>query len=211
MWSYDFFETILRENGYSPVAGVDEVGRGALAGPVVAAAVVLKGRGDYQGIRDSKQLTARSREILAARIHREALAVGIGVIGEFEIDRINILQATKRAMIQAVSRLQVCPQMVLVDGFWLSGLSIPCMGIVRGDSQSYSIAAASIVAKVHRDRFMTSLAHRFPHYGFDHNKGYGSESHRRAIAEHGPCPVHRRSFGGVREFAARGGDNGGRQ
>jgi len=210
MWGYDFFETILRKHGYSVIAGVDEVGRGSLAGPVVAAAVILECGGDFSDIRDSKVLSARSRDKVAGRIRREAIAIGVGAVGETEIDRINILQATKRAMIQAVSRLPIRPEMVLVDGFWLAGLTVPCMGIVQGDSRSYSIAAASIVAKVQRDKLMTAFAGNFPHYGFERNKGYGSTFHRQAIAEHGPCAIHRRSFGGVREFVAIGGDNGGR-
>ena len=210
MWGYGFFEGILRRHGYTAVAGVDEVGRGALAGPVVAAAVVLRGGGDYREIRDTKVLSAGIREVLAERIRREAVAVGLGAVDESEIDRINILQATRKAMIHAVSSLPLRPEMVLVDGFWLPDLDVPCMGIVKGDSRCYAIAAASIVAKVYRDSLMTSLAGTFPYYGFERNKGYGSDFHRRAIAEHGPCPIHRRSFGSVREFAVTGGVNGGR-
>ena len=177
---------------------------------MVAAAVVLRGGGDYREIRDSKVLSAGIREVLAERIRGEAVAVGLGTVDESEIDRINILQATRKAMIQAVSSLPLRPEMVLVDGFWLPDLGVPCMGIVKGDSRCYAIAAASIVAKVYRDSLMTSLAGTFPYYGFERNKGYGSDFHRRAIAEHGPCPIHRRSFGSVREFAVTGGVNGGR-
>lgn len=208
MWRHDFFEGALRKRGYRAVAGVDEVGRGALAGPVVAAAVILDGEGDYSDIRDSKILTARKRESLAARIQKEAVAVGLGAVAESEIDRINILQATRRAMLQAVGHLNVRPDMVLVDGFWLPGLDHPCMGIIDGDALSYSIAAASIVAKVHRDAFMASLASRYPQYGFERHKGYGSDFHRRAIVRYGPCPLHRQSFRGVREFISSGGVHG---
>jgi ribonuclease HII len=204
MWSHDYFEKTLRRNGFRIIAGVDEVGRGALAGPVFAAAVVLDGTGDYSPIRDSKVLSARKRRLLAERIHAEALGLGFGCVSESAIDQINILQATHKAMRQAVANLPVLPDMVLVDGFFLPGLALPCIGIVGGDSRSYSIAAASIVAKVKRDAFMTSLASEYPQYGFDRNMGYGTEFHRRAIASHGPSPCHRRTFKGVR---AVGGDD----
>jgi ribonuclease HII len=197
MWSHDYFEKTLRQNGFRHIAGVDEVGRGALAGPVWAAAVVLDGMGDYSLYRDSKVLTPSKRRFLAEKIHAEALGVGFGSVSEAEIDRINILQATYRAMHQAILNLPVAPDMVLVDGFLLPGLELPCIGIIEGDSRSYSIAAASIVAKVKRDAFMTSLAPECPHYGFDHNKGYGTASHLRALASHGPSHYHRRTFQGV--------------
>ena len=208
MWSHDFFENVLRNRGYCAIAGVDEVGRGALAGPVVAAAVVLDGKGDYREIQDSKRLTAPLRERLAGRLHGEALGVGIAAVSESEIDRINILQATRKAMLQAVGILASAPDVVLVDGSWLPGLSIHCIGIIHGDALSYSIAAASIVAKVHRDVFMKSLATRYPQYGFGQNKGYGTKQHLQAIAQYGPCPFHRRTFGGVREVLAAGGNDG---
>ncbi len=208
MWSHDFFEKILRAHGYRCIAGVDEVGRGALAGPVVAAAVILDGEGDYSEIRDSKVVPPRRRELLAERIRHEAVCTGIGSVSESEIDRINILQATHEAMRQAVASLPISPDIVLVDGFWLPGLDAPCIGIVDGDARSYSIAAASIVAKVHRDAYMTSLSAEFPQYGFERNKGYGTESHRGAIAEHGACPLHRRTFEGVRSMPVSGGSYG---
>jgi len=205
MWSHDYFEKTLRQNGFRAIAGVDEVGRGALAGPVVAAAVVLEGTGDYTSIRDSKTLSARRRRQLAGRIREEALGIGLGWVSESEIDRINILQATHEAMRQAVASLPFPPDMVLVDGFFLPGLDMPCIGIIGGDSRSYSIAAASIVAKVQRDGFMASLAPEYPHYGFDRNMGYGTEFHRQAIFSHGPSPYHRRTFQGV---VSRGGNDG---
>ncbi len=208
MWSHDFFEKILHAHGYRLIAGVDEVGRGALAGPVVAAAVILGESGDYSEIRDSKVVPPRRRELLAERIRREAVCIGVGSVSQSEIDRINILRATHEAMRQAVARLSVSPDIVLVDGFWLPGLDAPCIGIVDGDARSYSIAAASIVAKVHRDAYMTSLASEFPQYGFDRNKGYGTEAHRGAIAEHGACWLHRRTFEGVRSMPVHGGGYG---
>lgn len=208
MWSHDFFEKILRGRGYRLIAGVDEVGRGALAGPVVAAAVILSGEGDYSEIRDSKVVSPRRRELLAERLRREAIGTGIGSMSEEEVDRLNVLQATHEAMRRAVACLPVSPDIVLVDGFWLPGLDAPCIGIVDGDARSYSIAAASIVAKVHRDAFMTALAAEFPQYGFDRNKGYGTKAHRSAIAEHGACPLHRRTFEGVRSMPAHGGGYG---
>ena len=205
MWSHDYFEKTLRHNGFQNIAGVDEVGRGALAGPVLAAAVVLDGKGDYSQIRDSKVLSAPKRRLLAERIQAEALGIGFGWISEAEIDEINILQATYKAMRQAVANLPIPPDMVLVDGFLPPGMEMPCIGIFGGDSRSYTIAAASIVAKVKRDAFMTSLASEYPQYGFDHNKGYGTEFHRSAIASHGPSPYHRRTFQGV---SAMGGNDG---
>ncbi len=208
MWSHDFFEKILYGRGYRFIAGVDEVGRGALAGPVVAAAVILTGEGDYSEIRDSKVLTPRRRERLAESIRCQALGTAIGSVAEGEIDRINILRATHEAMRQAVAGLPVSPDIVLVDGFWLPGIDAPCIGIVDGDALSYSIAAASIVAKVHRDATMTALAAEFPQYGFNRNKGYGTRAHRSAIAAHGACPFHRRTFEGVRPVATHGGDYG---
>jgi ribonuclease HII len=190
------------------VAGVDEVGRGALAGPVVAAAVILDGEGDYEEYRDSKTLTPSCRERLAARIRREARAFAIGMVSEKVIDRIDILRATQRAMRLAVRRLSVRPDMVLVDGFWLPGLPVPCIGIVGGDARSYSIAAASIVAKVTRDGLMRAMAASYPQYGFDRNMGYGTPRHLEALARFGPCRRHRLSFRGVPGTAESGGCHG---
>jgi ribonuclease HII len=205
MWSHDFFEKTLRTHGCSVIAGVDEVGRGALAGPVVAAAIVLSGDGNYDEVQDSKALTAVSRERLAARLRKEALALGIGLVDATEIDQINILQATHKAMRQAISSLSVVPDAVLVDGFWLPGLDVHCIGIIHGDSLSYSISAASIVAKVHRDSLMISLAENFPEYGFNQHKGYGTQFHRQAIAQYGPCRHHRMTFRGSQCLRSAGG------
>ncbi len=208
MWSHDFFERTLLNNGFRSIAGVDEVGRGALAGPVVAAAVVFDGRGEYEEIRDSKSVPAARRERLAGRILAEAAGVGFGSVSEEEIDRINILQATQQAMRLAIAELPASPDIVLVDGFWLPGLSMPCIGIIGGDRRSYSIAAASIVAKVHRDAFMRTLAAAHPQYGFERHKGYGTRLHMEAIGEHGPCARHRRSFTGIDDPAGTGGVHG---
>jgi ribonuclease HII len=209
MWSHDYFERILHSRGFEAVAGVDEVGRGALAGPVVAAAVVLVQSGDYSEIRDSKILTPRRRERLAQRIRAEALAVGIGSVAESEIDRINILQATHMAMRLALENLSIRPDAILVDGFCLPGVEPHCIGIVHGDALSYSIGAASIVAKVHRDAWMTRLAESCPQYGFASNKGYGTKGHLEALSRHGPSPYHRLTFGGVAPSLEAGGEYAG--
>lgn len=208
MWSHDFFEKILRHRGYRFIAGVDEVGRGALAGPVIAAAIVLDGRGDYSEIRDSKLLSAKVRERLSARLKQEAVGFGLASVSETVVDHINILQATHQAMRDALKNLAVRPDVVLVDGFWLPGLDIDCIGIIEGDARSYSIAAASIVAKVHRDDYMTSIATDYPQYGFDRNKGYGTQLHLEAVHRYGPCPRHRLTFGGVRGSRPEGMNNG---
>lgn len=208
MWSHDFFERILRHRGYRSIAGVDEVGRGALAGPVVAAAVMLDGKGDYAEIRDSKVLSAKVRERLSARLRQEAVGFGLASVSETIVDNINILQATHQAMRNALRNLPVQPDVVLVDGFWLPGLDIDCIGIIGGDARSYSIAAASIVAKVHRDGYMSSIAGDYPQYGFDRNKGYGTQVHLEAIRRYGPCPCHRLTFGGVHGSIPEGMNDG---
>jgi ribonuclease HII len=208
MWSHDYFEKVLRNNGFRHIAGVDEVGRGALAGPVVAAAVILDGAGEYSEIRDSKTLSPSRRERLSARISREAQGMAFGVSSEKVIDRINILRATQRAMRQAIRNLPIRPDLVLVDGFWLPGLRFPCIGVIDGDARSYSIAAASIVAKVRRDGMMQSFASRFPYYRFEHNKGYGTACHLKALASHGHCCIHRLTFEGVRGTPNMGGHCG---
>jgi len=208
MWKQDYFEKILRRSGFDLIAGVDEVGRGALAGPVVAAAVMLDGKGDYREVRDSKVLSSKRRERLACWIGDEAVGVGVASIDECVIDEINILQATHKAMRQAIANLPIPPEVVLVDGFWLPGLKSQCIGVIKGDACSYTIAAASIIAKVERDSYMTSLALEYPRYGFDRNKGYGTGFHRNAIAEYGPSSCHRKSFGGVHQYLAGGGSHG---
>ncbi|MEZ5066773.1 MAG: ribonuclease HII [bacterium] len=178
------------------VAGIDEVGRGPLAGPVVAAAVVLPESPRIEGLADSKVLTEATRERLCAEILACA-TVGIGWSRTREIDRINILQATHRAMRRAVARLEIAPAHLLVDGRPVPGLPLEHTAVVKGDAKCACISAASIVAKVVRDRFMASVDRRFPAYGFASNRGYASEEHRLALAERGPCPLHRRSFSPV--------------
>jgi ribonuclease HII len=180
-----------------PVAGVDEVGRGPMAGPVVAAAVILTPGRIPDGIDDSKALERDTRERLHDEI-RAAAAVGIAAASVRTIDAINILEATMLAMRRAVARLPLAPALVIVDGNRLPDLPCPAMALIRGDARSLSVAAASIVAKVVRDRLMTKLAARYPHYGWDNNAGYCTAGHLAAVARHGPSAHHRRSFAPVR-------------
>jgi len=194
-----FFETMARRQGYRFVAGIDEAGRGPLAGPVVAAAVILPENFDLPGLNDSKQLSERKRNQLYPMIREQALAVGVGVSSAAEIDEVNILQATLRGMTRAVTRLGVSPDYLLVDGITPVPLSIEQKTLKKGDSRSLSIAAASVIAKVVRDRIMCSYDRLFPEYGFAGHKGYGSRQHLEAVAAHGPCVCHRRTFAGVRE------------
>jgi ribonuclease HII len=179
------------------VAGVDEAGRGPLAGPVVAAAVILPPDFDPAGIADSKKLSPAAREEAEARIRCEAIAVGVGVVEAEEIDRINILRATHRAMRLAVDALDPAPDCVLVDGLPVPGLHEDCEALVKGDGRCLSIAAASIVAKVFRDRLLCAYDRVYPPYGFARHKGYPAPEHLRALDLHGPCPIHRRSFAPV--------------
>ncbi|MDO5336793.1 MAG: ribonuclease HII [Eubacteriales bacterium] len=186
------YERKYEHLGY--VCGIDEVGRGPLAGPVVACAVILPKDCTLLLLDDSKKLTARKREELHDRILSEAVSVGLGSVSPARIDEINILQATYEAMREAVGRLSVIPQILLNDAVTIPGISIPQVPIIKGDAKSASIAAASIVAKVTRDRMMEEYDKILPEYGFASNKGYGSEAHIRAIREHGPSPIHRQSF-----------------
>ena len=184
------------------LCGVDEAGRGPLAGPVIASAVVLPGRLLDVFIYDSKQMTIRQREAAYAGITREAVAWGVGVVDREYIDQYNILQATYEAMRRAIDALGTTPALVLVDGAVIPGLAHPQRRLVRGDSVSQSIAAASIVAKVTRDEMMKELDQAYPVYGFSRNMGYGTAEHLEALRVHGPCPAHRKSFAPVREAAA---------
>ncbi len=192
-------ERSLKTKGVWPVAGVDEAGRGPLAGPVAAAAVILDPRRIPPGLDDSKKLTADRREELADAIFAHAIAVGVGLSSSVEIDAINIRQATHAAMRRALRALFVSPAHVLIDGNDLPA-DLPCPGqtIVSGDQLSLSIAAASIVAKVTRDRLMRRLGAAFPAYGFDRHAGYGTPAHLDALKREGPCEFHRRSFAPVR-------------
>ncbi len=180
------------------VAGVDEVGRGPLAGPVVAAAVILDARRPIRGLRDSKVLTAAARERLAAEVWAKALCCCIAEATVDEIDGINILQATLLAMRRAVEGLRLLPARVLVDGNCLPRLTVPAEAVIRGDATVAAIAAASIVAKVHRDALLRALHAEHPAYGFDAHKGYATPAHLAALRAHGACVAHRRSFAPVR-------------
>jgi ribonuclease HII len=192
----DHHERAARAKGATLIAGVDEVGRGALFGPVVAAAVILPPKSTLQGLRDSKQLTAPQRERLFAEIQTLALAVSIAEIDAATIDRVNIYQATRLAMLKAVSRLNPAPDHLLIDAMRLDH-PCPQTSIVYGDSLSISIAAASVIAKVHRDSLMCRLDAQFPQYGLARHKGYGTAEHRAALIAHGPSPLHRKSFAPV--------------
>jgi len=176
---------------------VDEAGRGPLAGPVVAAAVVLRPGSRIDGVDDSKLLDPEIRSRLFDVIRVEATAVGVGMADAATIDRVNVLEATRIAMRQALSALATELELVLTDWVELAGLPWPQRNLVRGDQRSASVAAASIVAKVTRDRIMQEADREFPEYGFGRHKGYATEEHRRALARHGPCPIHRRCFAGV--------------
>jgi ribonuclease HII len=191
------YEAQARCGGARHVAGVDEVGRGPLAGPVVAAAVILPVDFRTDGINDSKKLSAKQRERAFARICRLASGIGLGVIDAEIIDRINILQASLLAMATAIDQLHPQPDYLLVDGNQPVKRPIPQMTLTRGDSRSVSIAAASIVAKVTRDRLMEAYHRCYPAYGFDRHKGYPTRAHREAVRALGGCPIHRRSFKGV--------------
>jgi ribonuclease HII len=187
-------ERTLWSRGIAHIAGVDEAGRGPLAGPVVAAAVIFPHEVTIPGVNDSKQVTERRREILFDEIRRYAVAVGIGVVDHEVIDRINILQASLLAMHKAVDNLSVQPQQLLVDGNFFSHERIPVENIIKGDTLSHAIAAASIIAKVTRDRMMREFDREFPHYGFSKHKGYGTRAHIEAIRRYGLCSIHRRTF-----------------
>ena len=188
------FEQSLRQQGYQRIVGIDEAGRGALAGPVVAGAVILPINCQLSGVTDSKQLTPKKRAELFDEIHHTAVAVGVGCVENEEIDRINILQATMAAMAQAITEITPAPDYALIDGTHLPEISLPAEAIPKGDLLIQSIAAASIIAKVTRDRLMVEFDETYPGYRFRVHKGYGTLAHRQAIAQLGPCPIHRRSF-----------------
>ncbi len=190
-------EEQLRQVGYSSPAGVDEVGRGCLAGPVVAAAVVVDPRRAIPGVDDSKRLSPEARQRLATWIRESSVAWSVAAVAPEVIDRINILQASKRAMVRALRGLAVAPDVALVDAVALERLPYPCLPIVRGDSLSYAIACASILAKVERDTLMERLDRTYPHYGFARHKGYAAPEHLAALADFGPCPSHRLTFRSV--------------
>ncbi len=204
-----FFERRAYHEGFCRVAGIDEAGRGPLAGPVVAAAVILPGESGIPRLTDSKKLTPALREELFPLIQEKALAWGIGISDADLIDRINILEATRRAMEAAVAALQPSPDYLLIDALSIDDPR-PQKGIIKGDLLSHSIAAASVIAKVTRDRLMAEFHQRYPEYNFQRHKGYGTREHRRILQERGPCPIHRRTFRGVREYCSGTGKGGSR-
>lgn len=198
------FELELRRQGLGWIAGVDEAGRGPLAGPVVAAAVVLDPGAPIEGLNDSKALSARRREELLEQIRSRAVAVAVAAAGPRVIERVNILQASLGAMARAVSRLSVSAGHVLVDGNRRIPGGLPQTPIVKGDARCACIAAASIVAKTYRDRLMERFDRRFPQYGFGRHKGYPTRDHLDALRRFGPCAIHRRTFRGVPAALAEG-------
>ena len=195
------FENRLRDSGHRHIAGIDEAGRGPLAGPVVAAAVILPDDFTHDWLNDSKQIPPRKRDLLYDEITgTDSIIWASAAVEPAEIDRINILQATYLAMRTALAALRVAADAALIDGKPVPNFPIPHEGIVKGDSLSLSIAAASIIAKVERDRLMCDLAKRWPEYGFEQHKGYGTKQHLTALREYGPCPIHRRSFAPVAQL-----------
>lgn len=188
--------------GLGPVCGIDEAGRGPWAGPVVAAAVILDPAAIPEGLDDSKKLSAAQRDMLHDAIMARS-CVGIGIADAARIDRDNILAATLWAMAEAVRSLRMMPALALVDGNRAPSLPCPVRTVIGGDAASLSIAAASVIAKVTRDRLMLDFDRLYPHFGFARHKGYGTARHRKALAEHGPCPIHRRSFAPIARLLAR--------
>lgn len=192
------FETALMKEGISLIAGIDEAGRGPLAGPVVAASVIMPFDTFVEGVNDSKKLSAKKRDELFDKIRETALCCTVGIADEKVIDDINILNATKKAMLDAVNALDPVPECLLIDAVHLDGTDLRQCSVIKGDARSYSIAAASIIAKVTRDRIMLEYDKMYPEYGFASHKGYGSKAHIEALRKYGPCPIHRKLF--IRNF-----------
>ena len=188
------FEHLCYDEGFTLVCGIDEAGRGPLAGPVCASAVILPRDLEIEGLNDSKKLSDKRRRALFEEITAQAVAYGIATACEQEIDEINILQATFLAMRRALAQLSVQPSIALIDGNRETDFGLPVKTIIKGDSLSANIAAASILAKVTRDDFMLEQAKLYPEYGFDVHKGYGTKAHYEALRKYGPCPIHRRTF-----------------
>ena len=183
------------DRGVNYIAGIDEAGRGPLAGPVVVACVLLPKASMIEGVNDSKKVSENKREKLYDLIIQEAISYGVGIVYQEEIDEINILQATKKALTMAVTQMETKPNIIIVDALnGIDTLGIPYKSIIKGDAKCYSIAAASIIAKVTRDRIMREWDKVYPEYGFAAHKGYGTAKHIAAIKEYGPCPIHRRTF-----------------
>ena len=194
------FEKKAFQKGFSRIAGIDEAGRGPLAGPVVSAAVIIPISLQISGISDSKKLSPQKRDYLYEKIYDSAVSVGIGIVDPFEIDRINILQAALLSMAMAVENLVPQPDCLLIDGTFLISSPLPQEAIPKGDALSVSIAAASIVAKVTRDRLMKRYHQDYPQFEFSKHKGYPTKAHKKAIQKFGCCPIHRRTFKGVKEY-----------
>lgn len=188
------FERILQGQGYHMIAGTDEAGRGPLAGPVVAAAAIMNLQDLIEGVDDSKKISAKKRARLLECIQSQAIAFGVGIVDHEEIDRINILNAARLAMGNAVKAMDITPDYLLADAMKDIDVSCPQQSIIKGDLRSYSIAAASIIAKETRDAIMVEMDQLYPQYGFAQHKGYGTKQHREALLKYGPCPIHRRSF-----------------
>jgi ribonuclease HII len=183
------------DRGIEYIAGIDEAGRGPLAGPVVVASVIMPKDSMIEGVNDSKKVSEKKREILYDKILDEVVSYGIGIIYQEEIDEINILQATKKGLTSAIEQMEIKPNLILVDALnGIDTLGIPYQSIIKGDAKCYSISAASIIAKVTRDRIMREWDKIYPEYGFSSHKGYGTAKHIAALKEYGPCPIHRRSF-----------------
>jgi len=195
-----YFEKEAAKKGCRKIAGIDEAGRGPLAGPVVSAAVILPLTLDDSEITDSKKLSPGKRERLYDQIYARATAVGIGIVDSVEIDRINILQASLLSMAMAAENLDPCPDFLLIDGIFSIASDLPQKPIPKGDGLSISIAAASIIAKVTRDRLMQKYHHYYPQFDFPRHKGYPTKAHKEAIRKFGFCPIHRKSFKGVKEY-----------
>ncbi len=196
------YELEFRQKGFTRIAGVDEAGRGPLAGPVAAATVILPENHGILHLNDSKQLSPALREELFYKIRENAVAVGVGLVDSQEIEKINILQATRRAMKQAVESCKVQPDFLLIDGITPIETDIQLLTIKKGDSLSESIAAASIIAKVTRDQLMEKYHETFPEYLFNKHKGYGTKVHLERIKKYGPSPIHRKTFKGVKEYVS---------
>ena len=197
------FETKANHEGFKNIAGIDEAGRGPLAGPVVAAAVIFPSQVNIPGLNDSKKLSTKKREELFPKIQEISVFYGVAVVDQKVIDKINILQAARLAMKQAVETLKITPGLLLIDGNQKIDSTLNQWTIVKGDSRSLSIAAASVLAKVTRDRIMDDYHKLYPKYEFNRHKGYGTKLHRNLIQEHGPCPIHRNTFKGVSEYINR--------
>ena len=188
-------EKELHQKGFKNICGIDEAGRGPLAGPVVIAAVIMPEDSMIEGVNDSKKVSEKKRELIYDQILEEAISYGVAIIGQDEIDDINILNATKKGLTMSLQELTVKPDLIIVDALeHIDTLGIPYESIIKGDAKAYSIAAASIIAKVTRDRIMREWANVYPQYGFEVHKGYGTAKHIAAIKEHGLCPIHRKSF-----------------